>query len=154
MTGADVIAAAMTWMAEPGTPWLHQASVKHVGTDCIGLIGGVGLELRLPEAIAWSRDPAVKNYSRVPDPRVLIAACRKYLDAVPITEVHLGDILVFRFDKEPQHFAFVSSLVPCRVIHAYAAARKVCENGIDGDWRQGTSWQSLIVSAWRFRGLD
>lgn len=32
---ADIVAAARGWI---GTPYLHQASLKGVGTDCLGLV--------------------------------------------------------------------------------------------------------------------
>ena len=35
-----VIAAARGWI---GTPYLHQASLKGVGTDCLGLVRGVSV---------------------------------------------------------------------------------------------------------------
>ena len=130
------------------------SSVKGVATDCSGLVGGVGLDLGLPDAIAWSRDPAVKGYGRVPDAHVLLGACRKYLDPIPIAQAAVGDVLVLRFENDPQHFAIISNLSPMRIIHAYAVARKVCENGIDGEWRAGVPWRSLIVGCWRFRGLE
>ena len=37
-----VIAAARGWI---GTPYLHQASLKGVGTDCLGLVRGVWREV-------------------------------------------------------------------------------------------------------------
>lgn len=35
---AAVVAEARDWI---GTPYRHQASVKHAGCDCLGLIRGV-----------------------------------------------------------------------------------------------------------------
>ena len=147
-THADVIAAARTWI---GTPYRHQASLKGVGCDCIGLVGGVGVELGLPEAIAWANDGTLKGYSRSPDPEVLLTGCRRYLDMIEIAAARPGDIIVMRFERDPQHFAIISD--PARIIHAYAVARKVCETGIDGRWRWGQCWRSMITSAWRFRAV-
>lgn len=63
----DAVAEARAWL---GTPFHHQASVKCVGCDCIGLIKGVGVTLRLvdydpasPEAQAFA------NYSMLPNSR-------------------------------------------------------------------------------------
>lgn len=151
MTGADVVAAARTWA---GTPYRHQASIKGVGADCIGFCGGVAVELGIPGARDWASDPDAKGYGRQPQAAALIDGCRRYLDPIQIAQAALGDVLVLRFEREPQHFAIISQLSPMMVIHAYAAARKVTEMGIDGDWRQGISWRSLIVSAWRFRGVE
>ena len=150
-TRAQVVAEARSWL---GTPYRHQASLKGIGADCIGFVGGVGLALGLPEAVAWAADPTVKGYGRSPDSAVLMAACRRYLDPINKAVADLGDILVLRFDAEPQHFAILSERWPRRIIHGYAAARKVAEMSIDGEWRIGVPWHSLIVSAWRFRGVD
>lgn len=136
------------------TPFVHQGRVKGLAVDCIGLIGCVGIEAGSQEAVEWARDPAMNGYAKQPDPKVLMAGCRKYLDEISRVDAGLGDIFVMRFEKEPHHFAFVSNLSPARVIHAYSAAGKVCEQGIDGEWRTGKTWRSLIVSAWRFRGLS
>ena len=38
MTRADIVAAARRWV---GTPYVHQASLIHVGCDCLGLVRGV-----------------------------------------------------------------------------------------------------------------
>ncbi len=39
MTRDDIIAEARSWI---GTPYRHQASLKGVGCDCLGLVRGVG----------------------------------------------------------------------------------------------------------------
>ncbi len=52
----DIITAARAWA---GTPYHHQASVKGVGCDCLGLIRGLWRELLgdEPEAMpAYTRD--------------------------------------------------------------------------------------------------
>jgi cell wall-associated NlpC family hydrolase len=38
----EIVAIARTWI---GTPYIHQASVKHAGCDCLGLLRGVWREL-------------------------------------------------------------------------------------------------------------
>ena len=137
-----IVAEARTWL---GTPWHHQASRKGVGTDCIGLVGGVALALGIPEAARWATDPRWKGYGRTPDPRVLTDACRELLDPISLDSVALGDVLVMRFERDPQHFALVSQIDPMYIIHAYAQARRVVENRVDRLWR------SRIVQAYRFR---
>ena len=56
MRRTDIVAAARTWI---GTPYRHQASLKGVGCDCLGLLRGVWREVvgAEPErAPAYSRD--------------------------------------------------------------------------------------------------
>ncbi len=38
MSAARIVAAARGWI---GTPYLHQASLKGVGCDCLGLLRGL-----------------------------------------------------------------------------------------------------------------
>ena len=137
-----IVVEAREWL---GTRWQHQQSCKGVGTDCIGLVGGVALACGIPEAKAWASDPRWKGYGRTPDPKMLRAACDEYLDPIPIAEADAGVILVMKFDRDPQHFAIVSQKQPMHIIHAYAQARKVVEHIVDPTWR------SRIVRAYRFR---
>ena len=56
LTRADIIVEARAWI---GTPYRHQASLKGVGCDCLGLVRGVWRELIGDEpqsAPAYSRD--------------------------------------------------------------------------------------------------
>jgi NlpC/P60 family putative phage cell wall peptidase len=137
---ADIVAAARRWLS---TRWQHQASVRGVGTDCIGLIVGVGRELGIQEATMFSSSDDVQGYGRQPDPVMLLRACATFLD--PCSSPVAGDILLLRFKTDPQHFAILST--PDYIIHAYAQARKVVENRIDELWR------SRIVTAYSYRGL-
>lgn len=148
MIRAQIVQEALSWV---GTRYAHQASAKGVGCDCIGLIGGVGLALGFEFAGQWAADPSVKGYGPVPNPSMLLAGVAKYLDPITVPDAGLGDVLLLRFVQEPHHFAIISSIDPMRVVHAYVAARKVCETPIDGYWRQGVTWRSLIVSAWRYK---
>lgn len=142
---ADIVRVAREWL---GTRWQHQASVKGVGTDCIGLIGGVALELGIEGSDEWKRDPSLHCYGREPDPRMLLAAVVGYLDPVARDDMAPGDVLLLRFNAEPQHFAIMSGDDPEMMVHAYAQARKVVENRIDDVWRK------RILRAYSFRGLD
>lgn len=148
---AAVVAEARSWV---GTRWAHQCMLKGFGCDCIGLVGGVGYALGMPSAEQWYRDADAHNYGREPDPVVLRAFARRYLSEIPIVGAGLGDILLFEWlPGRPMHFGIVSNLKPMQIVHAYASARKVCENGIDGKWRQDQTWRSLIAGAWRYREL-
>lgn len=53
-SSSDIVAAARGWL---GTPYRHQASVKGVGCDCLGLVRGIWREF-------YGDEPeAVPNYS-------------------------------------------------------------------------------------------
>lgn len=144
-TRADIVTEARTWV---GTRWQHQAMRKGIGADCIGLVAGVAYALDLADARPEARPPEFNGYGRQPKPEVLLAACVYYLDPIGLEYATTGDVLVMRFTADPQHMAIVSRRDPDYIIHAYAQARKVVENGLDALWR------SRICSAWRFRGID
>ena len=139
---AAIIATAREWL---GTRWQHQASLKGIGCDCIGLIVGVAHECGVAEAAAWAVDSRGQGYGRAPDPAMLLAACADYLNPLPKVAARPADILLMRFSKEPQHFAILS--VGGNIIHAYAQARRVVEHRLDALWR------SRIVGAYALRGV-
>ncbi len=140
VTRREVVAVAFRWM---GTRFEHQASKRGVGTDCIGLVVGVARDLEMPEAEEFASDLMIRGYGREPDPGMLLDACSRYLN--PCREPVAGDILLFRFKAEPQHFALISA--PGYMIHAYAQAHQVVENRIN-DW-----WYSRKVAAFSYRGI-
>ena len=145
---ADIVAEALTWV---GTPWVHQASLKGVGTDCIGFVGGVALALGVPGAQEWRDTPEFHNYGRQPDPAVLLRGCDLLLDPVPKPLAQPGDILVMRFEAEPQHFGIVTKLNPMYMVHALYRARrsgKVVHNRVDSVW-----W-GRVKRVYRFRGVE
>ena len=67
--GARIVALARGWI---GTPYVHQASVRGVGTDCLGLIRGVWRELIGPEPEAVP--PYTRDWAEPAGGEVLLAA--------------------------------------------------------------------------------
>lgn len=144
-TRAAIVTEAKSWRQ---TPWIHQAGAKGAGTDCLGLIAGVGCNVGLPGAAKWRSDERTRNYARQPDIRLLLKLCDEYLDPIAIVDVALGDILLMRFANAPQHFAIVSGLDPMRIVHAYTTVGRVVETGLGG------GWDKRIVRAYRYRGVE
>ncbi len=130
----DIIDCARTYL---GTRFQHQARLKSVAVDCIGLIVGVGLELGFPLADHT-------QYGRVPNGRDLMRRLREQFDEIPIDNGQPGDIAVFKIKVHPQH---VGILTPVGIIHTNAMVGKVVEHSIDEELRGN------IVSMFRFRGL-
>ena len=80
-----------------GTPYRHQASLKGVGCDCLGLLRGVwrevdGREPELPPP--YSPDWAEAGADTLP------AAARRHLVEIEPTRCAAGDVLLFRW-REP-----------------------------------------------------
>lgn len=139
VTREQIVAEAREWL---GTRWQHQASVKGLAADCIGLVRGVALNLGLlndPEQLRpWM------DYGRIPDGAKLRQGLDRFMQPVDPAQSMLGDVLLMRFERQPQHVAIVTDV---GIIHAYAAARRVVEHGLDAQWR------SRIVGAYRWPGV-
>jgi hypothetical protein len=145
-TRADVVLTALTQM---NVRWQHQARLPGIACDCIGLLLIVGLQLGIPEARAAWDDPDLKGYAVSPDPVILLAACDRYLDRVPHSEMGLGDIPAMRFGRFPQHFGIISRVDPFYMVHSSSSTRRVVEHCIDDQ-----VWRPRINRVYRFRGLS
>lgn len=96
VTREAIVEAARGWL---GTPYHHQASVKGVGSDCLGLIRGIWRELYGPEPEAmpsytpdWGSATGAET--------LLAAACRHLVKLDDVSTASPGDVLVFRMRDE------------------------------------------------------
>ena len=143
-THAQVIAEARSWV---GTPFEHQQRVKGLAVDCIGLIIGMGRELRMVE-----KTFDFNGYARVPDGHTLLDHCERYMTRITQAEMQPGDAVVISFDAAPQHFGV---LVPYRhgglaIVHAASRYGKVIETRL----LFGTSPLAMkFVAAYRLPGV-
>jgi cell wall-associated NlpC family hydrolase len=142
-TRAQVIAEARTWV---GTPYQHQARLKSVAVDCIGIVIGTARELGLV-----ARDFDINGYSRQPD-GTLIETAGRYMTRITQDEMQPGDVVAVAFDKDPQHFGI---LVDYRhgglaIVHASTTYAKVIETRL----LFGTAPQTMkFVAAYRLPGI-
>jgi cell wall-associated NlpC family hydrolase len=146
-----IITAARTWV---GTPYHHQAQLKGVGVDCVGLILGVGKEAGFMGPDVDDRFAEFDGYSRVPNPRKMLKGMELFLDRAPFawkpnTPPPPGSIGWFQWrDDLPMHLAVIGETEDGRVtmIHAYSLADRAVEHTLDDTWAQ------RINSVWVFRG--
>lgn len=136
----EPVRLARTWI---GTPYHHQASVKGVGTDCLGLIRGIWLELYGAESEAppaYSRDWGEANGEET-----LLAAARRHLIELPRAEAKPGDVLVFRIRAASvaKHAALLAS--PASMIHAM-------EGYLVSEIMMTPWWQRRLVAVFSFPG--
>lgn len=137
-----IITEARRWL---DTPFHHQGRVKGVGCDCIGLVLGVAGTLEMKSrrgGLLKACDE--KAYGRLPDGEKLQSLLAQHLHEIPTTAVEPGDVLLFRFDHNPQHVGLVSDR---GIIHCYMQARRVVEHRLD------EVWQARVVAAYRFDGV-
>ena len=140
MTRDDIISAARS---EIGTPFRHQGRLSGKALDCAGLIIMVAKAIGA-EYIDFT------GYSRHPSDGLLESAldAQSCLDRVALADMQAGDVLLMRFNTDPQHlaiFAGHSAIYQAEgIIHAWLQARKVCEHVLTDEWR------SRIVRVYRF----
>jgi len=90
----DVVRIAREWI---GTPYHHQASRKHVGTDCLGLVRGVwrelyGFDAETPPAYAG-------DWAEASGKETMLTAAGRHLLTRDIGCGEAGDVIVFRYRK-------------------------------------------------------
>lgn len=118
-----------------GTPYVHQASVRSGGTDCLGLIRGVWRELydSEPEAVPeYSRD-----WSEPQGDEVLTAAADRHFTRVARgRDIWSGELLLFRMrdGSVAKHLGLVGAggHFPT-FIHAYSG-HGVVESHLSAAW--------------------
>lgn len=142
---ADIIAVARREVANK-TKWVHQQALLGVALDCIGLIAAVAQACGSEEAVRYLAS-GYRTYGPWPLPERLREACKEFMDPIPVHEALPGDVYMMKFEEEPQHFSFLSSLEPAQIIHTWAMRECVCEHGLDFKWRR------RILGAWRLRGI-
>ena len=141
MTRNEIVNEARTWL---GTKWIHQACLKGVAVDCVGLIRGV-YEHCTGEAVTVAIDyPATWHLFKAEER--LYTEVKKYLTEIPIAEARPGDVLLFGFGKGPAHHAGILA-TPDTFIHSWADVGKVTETRLDAFWRKN------IRAAFRYPGV-
>jgi NlpC/P60 family putative phage cell wall peptidase len=110
----DIVAEARAWI---GTPYRHQASLKGIGSDCLGLVRGVwrnvlGAEPELPPAYT-------PDWAEATGAETLADAAARHLTLVDLNAVKPGDILLFRWRAAlpAKHAAILAT--PNRMVHAH-----------------------------------
>lgn len=132
ITPDSIIAAARSAI---GTPFVHQGRIAGRGLDCAGLIIHVAQSL----GIEYIDRP---GYSRRPTGGLLESALDGQPALVRCLERQPGDILLMRFQGDPQHLAVFAGDT---IIHAHSLAGKVCEHRLD------SVWAARIVRSYQFK---
>jgi NlpC/P60 family putative phage cell wall peptidase len=127
---AAIVAEARRWI---GTPYRHQASLRGVGCDCLGLVRGVWRSLIGPEPEAAG--PYTRDWAEAGGRERLAEAGARYFVEVPANSFAAGDVLLFRWRAgvPAKHLAVATSART--MIHAHDGAA-VCEVAIAAWWRR------------------
>lgn len=137
-----VVAAARRWI---GTPYHHQASVRGIGADCLGLIRGIWRDLYGEEAEPpprYSRD-----WGEASGEETLIRAATRHLVAQDKTSATPGDVLIFRMRAGAiaKHAAVLAT--PTTMIHAM-------EDRIAAEIPFSPWWRRRLAAAYSFPGIE
>lgn len=127
--GKAALAEARSWI---GTPYVHQASAKGAGTDCLGLLRGVWRALygAEPEPVpAYTQD-----WSEASGEERLWAAAQRCL--LPARDPRPGDVLLFRVREcgVAKHLGIAGRVgANPSFVHAYAK-HGVIESPLSAPW--------------------
>lgn len=124
-----------------GTPFVHQARLKGIGIDCIGLIVGVGKELEL-----FDYDHTV--YNRYSDGTALMFHIKQVFIQIPVGERQPGDIVIYWVDKNTKHPQHVGILSDWGIIHTYDKVKEVVEH------HSHATWDERIMFAFQWPGVN
>lgn len=144
MTGkvcsGDVVHVAREWIK---TPYRHQASVRGVACDCLGLVRGVWRDLYGDEP--ETPPPYSPMWSEVSREETLILAASRHLH--PVRDPQPGDVMIFRMRRgaAAKHCGIMSA--PTHMIHAYQGVGRVEESALV------PYWLNRMVAAFRFPGV-
>lgn len=127
---AAILAEAESWI---GTPYRHQASLKGVGCDCLGLV--LGIWRALLKCVPEQPGPYSPDWAEAGSGDAMLEAARRHCRELPLAGARPGDLILFRWRPE----------LPCRhagilhkdqrFIHAYAGAA-VVSSALVPQWRR------------------
>lgn len=128
-----IVLEARAWI---GTPYVHQASAKGAGADCLGLLRGVWRQVKGPEperVPAYSRD-----WSEPQGEERLWEAALRHLRPKAIGDERPGDVLLFRMrsGSVAKHLGIAGRVGDAAsFIHAYSN-HGVVESPLSMPWRR------------------
>lgn len=141
MEPGRIVAIARSWL---GTPYHHQASLKGVGCDCLGLVRGVYAELY--GAPTEEPPPYSRDWAEAAQAETMIEAARRHLIEIAPSQASAGDVVIFRMAKGAmaKHAAILTAAD--RMIHAI-------ENAPVSEVHLGAWWRRRIAAAFHFPGV-
>lgn len=147
---SKIVKQARTWL---GTKYHHQGRLKKSvncsgGVDCIGLVIGVADELAICD---YQGNPLSRydrnNYSMQPEGEKLALSIGAHLYPVEPAKMKVGDVLLFKFWKEPQHVGILSKYPTggFSLIHCNSTSDSVVEQPLSDTWRR------MVTHVYRFK---
>ena len=126
-----VVAAARGWC---GTPYQHQASIKGVGCDCLGLLRGIWQELLGPFPL--DVPPYSADWGEASGEERLWLGAAGLLEPKDSCDPAAGDVILYRMQKGAvaKHLGIQTQVgTDPKFVHAYSR-HVVCENHFSRPW--------------------
>lgn len=137
-----VLTAARNWI---DTPYMHAASMRGVGCDCLGLVRGIwrdiyGDEPEMPP-------PYAPDWIETCGRETLKEAAARHMNAIGPDAALPGDLVLFRigYGSVAKHAAILTD--ENKIIHAYSR-HAVIESPM------GTWWKRRLTYAFSFPGIN
>ena len=138
-----IVAEARLWI---GTPYLHQASVRGRGADCLGLVRGIWRDVYRSGTASRS-----KLFCRLgamfQGTKTLLGAAQRWFEEIGLEQAGAGDLVCFRWGrgKIAKHLGLLTAPLKSGAgfIHAYERAGVV-------ETTLGQRWQSRVVACFQF----
>ncbi len=143
--GENIVAIARSWI---GTPYVHQASVKGAGCDCLGLLRGVWRELGRAEA--ETPPPYSPDWAEARGEETLRDALARHLGEIEVKDIAPGDVALFRMTaRGPAKHCGIIGCAPASLLERGVASRdggltliharqnkRVSEEAFTAPWRR------------------
>jgi len=138
----EIVRVARSWI---GTPYHHQASVRGVGADCLGLLRGVWRDVYGSEA--EQPPPYTRDWAEANGREDLLTGAERHLQRIATDAMRPGDVLLFRMrDKAPaKHVGLLVSSTT--FVHA-------AEGGAAAEVTLQRWWRRRVVAVFAFPGVS
>ena len=137
----EIVAIARSWI---GTPYVHQASVKGAGCDCLGLLRGVWRELFGEDAEA--APPYSPDWAEALGQETLRDALARHLNEIDPRAAAPGDVVLFRMvTRGPaKHCAVVGEKDGAPTLIHARQNKRVSEEAFSAPWRKKLAYAFRI----------
>ena len=137
----EIVTVARRWI---GTPYVHQASVKGAGCDCLGLLRGVWRELRGEDA--ETPPPYSPDWAEARGEETLRDALARHLNKIDPRDIAPGDVVLFRMIVRgpAKHCAIVAEKDGALTLIHARQNKRVSEEAFSPAWRRKLAYAFRI----------
>ncbi|HVP86046.1 MAG TPA: NlpC/P60 family protein [Rhizomicrobium sp.] len=141
METETIVQTARGWL---GTPYVHQASVKGAGCDCLGLLRGVWRELNGEEP--ETAPPYSPDWAEARGEETLYLALSRHLREIDTANLAPGDIALFRMNPRgpAKHCGIVAEKEGRRTLIHARQNKRVSEEPFAPFWKKKLAYAFRI----------